>query len=332
MHHFSSLRRGYALGVLALVGAGCSTVGPAAVPEAPARLQTPVSEHGALHVVNGRVVDAAHKPLQLRGMSLFWSQWSSFYADSAVDQLVDDWQVGVVRAALGIEEGGYLEHPSDNEAKVVAVVERAIERGVYVIIDWHDHRASEHQASAVEFFTRMARRYGSSPQVIFEIWNEPLDVEWSVVKAYAQAVIAAIRGAGANNLVLVGTPNWSQDIDDALADPLSAVTDVAYVLHFYAGTHGQWLRDRAQRAIDAGLPLFVTEWGTCEATGNGDVSEPETKLWMELLARHQISWANWALNDKDESCSALKPGTSSSAAWVEPSMTRSGALVKRLIR
>ena len=290
------------------------------------------AKHGALHVSGGRVVDAAQQPLQLRGMSLFWSQWTSFYTHSTVDQLVDDWHVGLVRAALGIEKEGYLEEPAANEEKVVEVVERAIQRGIYVIIDWHDHHASDHQAAAIDFFTRMAAKYGDSPHVIFEIWNEPLAVDWQAVKAYAQPVIAAIRGAGGKNLVLVGTPNWSQDVDVAAESPLTGVTDVAYVLHFYAGTHGQWLRDKAQKAMSAGLPLFVTEWGTCEANGAGAVSESETKLWIELLARHQISWANWSLNDKDETCSALEPGVSLTGPWTESATTSSGALVKTLIR
>lgn len=296
----------------------------------------PVSDfalkHGALHVADGRVVDAAGQPLQLRGMSLFWSQWTSFYEDSAVDQLVDDWHVGLVRAALGIEKDGYLEQPEENEAKVIKIVERAIQRGIYVIIDWHDHHAHEHQAAAIDFFTRMAAKYGDSPNVIFEIWNEPLGVDWPGVKAYAEPVIAAIRNAGGKNLVLVGTPSWSQDVDVAAESPLTGASDVAYVLHFYAGTHGQWLRDKAQRALDAKLPLFVSEWGTCEATGDGAVSEAETKLWIELLARHQISWANWALNDKAEACSALQPGASVSGPWTEASMTSSGTLVKTLLR
>jgi len=178
----------------------------------------------------------------------------------------------------------------------------------------------------------MAAKYGDSPHVIFEIWNEPLGVDWQGVKAYAAPVIAAIRGAGGKNLILLGTPNCSQDVDAAAESPLTGVTDVAYVLHFYAGTHGQWLRDKAEKAVTAGLPLFVTEWGTCEANGAGTVSESETKLWIELLARHQISWANWALNDKDETCSALKPGVDLAGPWNESAVTASGALVKPLMK
>jgi len=292
----------------------------------------PVAKHGALRVSGNRVLDAQGEPLQLRGMSLFWSQWTSYYAANTVDQLVDDWRVSLVRAAMGVEEtDGFLESPAANEAKVLAVVDRAIERGVYVIIDWHDHHAHEHQAAAVEFFTRMARKYGSQPGVIFEIYNEPLKIEWASVKSYAQAVISAIRATGAKNLVIVGTPNWSQDVDAAAANPIRDQQDVAYTLHFYAATHKQYLRDKAKTALDAGVALFVTEWGTCESTGDGRVDEAETKTWLDFLASHHISWANWALNDKAEACSALSPDAGLTGPWSGGAITPSGALVKRSI-
>src|SRR5262245_8955875 len=147
--------------LVANAAAGCATLGPA-------------PKHGALHVAGANIVDASGKPFQLRGMSLFWSQWTRFYTAETVDELADEWHAGLVRAALGIEEGGYLEHPAENEAKVVTVVDRAIERGLYVIIDWHDHHAADHRAEAIDFFTRMAKKYGASPNVIFELWNEPL--------------------------------------------------------------------------------------------------------------------------------------------------------------
>lgn len=291
----------------------------------------PVGQHGALHVVGNRVVDYADAPIQLRGMSLFWSQWSDYYSANTVDQLADDWRATIVRAALGVENDGYLQNPSDNERKVVSVVDRAVERGLYVIIDWHDHHAQDHQAQAVDFFTRMAQRYASAPGVIFEIYNEPLDVRWSTIKTYAETVVGAIRGAGAENLVVVGTPNWSQDVDSAAADPITAYHDVAYTLHFYAATHKQPLRDKATQALNAGLPLFVTEWGTCESTGNGTLDEGETRTWLGFLSQNQISWANWSLGDKDETCSALTPNAGTGGPWTNGKLTRSGALVKSLI-
>lgn len=291
-----------------------------------------VGAHGALRVQKNRIVDRNGRPVQLRGMSLFWSQWTDFYVPKNVDVLVDDWKATVVRAALGVEnDGGYLQAREANLAKVRAVVDRAIARGIYVIIDWHDHHAQSHAAQATAFFEDMARTYGKQPHVIFEIYNEPVDVSWSVVKSYAEPMIRAIRRAGSENLIIVGTPTWSQDVDAAASDPITSDPNVAYTLHFYASTHKQSLRDKAKVALDRGIALFVTEWGTCSADGNGSVNEGETQTWLRFLQDNSISWANWALNDKAEACSAVQPSGGSVGPWRDAQLTPSGLLVKRAI-
>lgn len=293
---------------------------------------TVVDQHGALKVQGNRVVDASGQPMQLRGMSLFWSQWTDFYQASTVDVLVDDWGATLVRAALGVEnDSGYLQDAGTNEARVRTVVDRAIERGVYVIIDWHDHHAQSHQTEASAFFKKMAQAYGDEPAVLFEIYNEPMDVDWPTVKTYANSILQTIRAEGARNLVIVGTPNWSQDVDVAANDPITGDNNVAYTLHFYANTHRQYLRDKAKTALDRGIPLFVTEWGTCSADGNGSIDAGESQTWLDFLARHEISWANWALNNKDEACSALTPSASSMGPWPQSDLTSSGQLVRAAI-
>lgn len=290
-----------------------------------------VAAHGALRTQGNRIVDGQGQPVQLRGMSLFWSQWSDFYTANNVDVMVDDWHATVVRAALGVEnEGGYLQDPSGNVAKVRAIVDRAIERGVYVIIDWHDHHAQDHTAQAKTFFQEMTRDYGDQPHVIFEVYNEPMNVSWPVVKGYAEQLIGTIR-AGSDNLIIVGTPTWSQDVDVAAGDPIRSDDNVAYTLHFYANTHKQALRDKAKTALDRGLALFVTEWGTCSADGNGSINEGETRTWLGFLREHSISWANWALNNKAEACSAVQPAGGSMGPWRDDQLTPSGRLVKSAI-
>jgi endoglucanase len=291
-----------------------------------------VSKHGALRVEGNRVVDKDRQPVQLRGMSLFWSQWSTFYTAKNVDVMADDWKATVVRAALGVEnDGGYLAAAQANVAKVRAVVDRAIARDIYVIIDWHDHHAQEHVAQATTFFEEMAKAYGKQPHVLFEVYNEPMDTTWPVVKSYAEQMIGKIRKAGSENLVIVGTPNWSQDVDVAAQRKITSDNNIAYTLHFYAATHKQELRDKAKAALDRGIALFVTEWGTCSADGNGAVDEAETKTWLSFLESRSISWANWALNDKTEACSAVKTGTGSTGPWRDDQLTQSGLLVKNAI-
>lgn len=309
-----------------------ASVTDAAPADASAPPNTPVATHGALHVSGNRIVDAHDQPVALRGMSLFWSQWAgSFYTAQVVQTLADDWHASVVRAAMGVESGGYLTNPDAERAKVIAVVDAAVAEGIYVIVDWHDHEAIAHQTAARAFFVDMAMRYGNVPNVIFEVFNEPDSETWSAVKTYAEDVIGGIRDTGAQNLVIVGTPTWSQDVDVASADPITSRTNVAYTLHFYAGTHGQPLRDKAALALSRGVALFVTEWGTCEASGNGNVNLTSAQTWLDFLAQNGISAANWSLFDKDEACSALVPNAGATAPWSASELTSSGTFARAAI-
>lgn len=303
-------------------------------PPAPSPAGTPVATHGALHVAGTKIVDAQGAPVALRGMSLFWSQWgSAFWNASAVDTLATDWKVTVVRAAMGVDQGGYLQSAAAEKARVTTVVEAAIARGLYVIIDWHDHDAHLHLDAAKGFFDEMAGKYGASPNVLFEIWNEPIEVPWTTVKSYATTILSTIRGRGAKNVVIVGSPHWSQDVDAAAADPL-ADANTAYTLHFYANTpeHRAPLRAKATAAIAAGRALFVTEWGTSSADGNGAVNGGESRVWLDFLAAHDIGWCNWSLFDKPEAASALLPGASPTGPWADTALTPSGLFVKGALK
>ncbi|WP_437729813.1 glycoside hydrolase family 5 protein [Sorangium sp. So ce1335] len=289
----------------------------------------PVDAHGKLQIVGRELRDQHNAPVQLRGMSLFWSQWGgSFYNASVVNSIADSWGATVVRAAMGIESGGYLTNPTAEKNRVKAVVDAAIARGIYVIIDWHDHSAQDHKAQAQEFFREMATTYGNRPNVLFEIYNEPDNESWSTIKSYATDVIRTIRNAGSNNVIIVGTPTWSQDVDIAANDPITGFTNIAYTLHFYANTHRESLRAKARTAMDKGLALFVTEFGTCDASGNTGLNLPESQNWMNFLNANKISWANWSLFDKNETASALVPGASTTGNWDDSKLTESGRWVK----
>lgn len=286
--------------------------------------------------VSGNKILAGGQPASFAGNSLFWSNtgWGGekYYNAGAVAWLKNDWKSRIVRVAMGVDEGGgYLQDAAGNKARVKAVVDAAIANDLYVIIDWHSHHAEDYRSQAVAFFEEMARTYGRSNHVIYEVYNEPLNVSWSgTIKPYAQAVINAIRAIDPDNLIIVGTPNWSQDVDAASRDPLQG-TNIAYTLHFYAGTHGQGLRDKAQTALNNGIPLFVTEWGSVSASGDGAVAEAETAAWMDFLKARGISHANWALNDKSEGASALVPGAPAQGGWTAGQLTRSGTLAKQII-
>lgn len=217
----------------------------------------PVERYGQLSVDGNRIVDKDGNPVRLAGMSFFWSQWiGKYYTPEAVKWLKDDWRCTIVRAAMAIEHDGYLANPEVEKQKVITVVDAAIEEGLYVLIDWHDHEGENHMEEAKAFFGEMAQRYGDYPNVIYEPYNEPLqDVFWSsVLKPYHQAIIDTIRFHDPDNIVVCGTRTWSQNVDEPANDPIND-ENVAYTLHFYAATHKQWLRDRAKAAMDKGIAL-----------------------------------------------------------------------------
>lgn len=285
---------------------------------------------------SGNKVLFGGQPGSVAGNSYFWSNtgWESekFYNAQSVAWLKSDWKTTLVRAAMGVDDkGGYLTDTS-NKTRVTTLVDAAIANDMYVIIDWHSHHAEQYQSQSIAFFKEMATKYGNTNNVIYEIYNEPLQVSWSgVIKPYAQAVIAAIRAIDPDNLIIVGTPTWSQDVDAAANDPITGYANIAYTLHFYAGTHGQWLRDKASNALNRGIPLFVTEWGTVNADGDGGVANSETNAWVSFMKANNLSNANWALNDKAEGASALVTGASGTGGWTNNQLTASGALVKSII-
>lgn len=289
--------------------------------------------------VEGTTITADGQVASLSGMSLFWSNtgWGGekYYTAGSVKGVKTFFEGNLVRAAMGVEEsGGYLSDREGNLQRVYEVVDAAIANDLYVIIDWHSHYAHEYEQEAIEFFQTVARKYGQTSNVIYEVFNEPKnDVTWAGdVKPYAERVIQAIRAIDPDNLIVVGSPTWSQDVDIAASDPITGYDNIAYALHFYAGTHGQALRDKARRAMEQGAALFVTEWGSVNANGDGGLARAATDQWVAFMKEHSIANANWALNDKSEGASALKPGTPANGQWSDTMLTDSGRYVRNLVQ
>jgi endoglucanase len=293
---------------------------------------SPVSRHGQLTVSGARIKDQHGQDVQLYGMSFFWSQWmGKYYSPEAVSWLKSDWKCSVIRAAMGIEHGGYLANPEREKQKIFTLIDAAIKEGLYIIVDWHDHHAEAHVNEAKAFFSEVAKKYGQHPNVIYEIYNEPLDVSWTdVIKPYSESVIQAIREHDPDNIIACGSRQWSQRVDEAALDPVRG-TNIVYTLHYYASTHKKQLRDVASRALEKGIPIFITEFGVTEASGDGFVDEAEARRWWEFLDKHKISWCNWSVADKKENSAALKPGTPVSN-WSVEMLNPSGVMIRDEIR
>ena len=291
----------------------------------------PVSRHGALHVENTLLKDEHGNTVILRGLSFGWhNYWPRFYNAGAVQTLAKDFGCTVVRAAMGVEpEHGYLKEPKQSTKKIEAVVEAAIKANIYVIIDWHSHQI--HEEEAIRFFKEMAKKYGHLPNIIYEIFNEPVNDSWQEVKNYSINVIKAIRKIDPDNIILVGTPHWAQDIHLAADDPIQGYSNLMYTLHYYAATHKQGLRDRADYALQKGLPLFISESAGMQATGDGPIDTVEWQKWRDWSEKNNISWLTWSVADKNESCSILKNGVSAIGPWKDENLKESGILIRKYL-
>ncbi|MBC7694062.1 MAG: cellulase family glycosylhydrolase [Burkholderiales bacterium] len=294
--------------------------------------QTPVEKYGQLSVKGNRIVDKNGNPVQLRGMSLYWSQWKpAFYNAACIKWLKDDWCVSVVRAAMAVNSGGLATNPNEKQ-KIYTVIDACIANGIYVIVDYHDHNANSNMALAQSFFDEVSKKYSNVPNILYETWNEPLQVSWgSVIKPYHQTIVDVIRKNDPDNIIICGTANWSQKVGDPASDPVAG-KNIAYTLHYYAASHKQWLRDVATAAMNKGIALFVTEYGTSEASGNGVLDAMESKLWWDFLEKNFIGHCNWSAADLGETSAALKTGTGATGNWPASALKPSGILVRDYLR
>jgi endoglucanase len=292
---------------------------------------TPVEEHGWLSVSGGKLLNEHGAPVILRGMSLFWSQWGGkFFTAPWVGKLATDWNCSVVRAPLGVEPNGYLEDPAKELAKIYAVIDASIERGIYVIVDWHSH--VPHTNAAVEFFETIMQRYAPCPNIILELWNEPLPgINWKRdILPHHIEVLDRVRKRHISNVAICGTGNYCRDLTTIRADPVP-FENVCYALHYYAASHRQGLRRYAHEALRSDICLFVSEYGLSDSSGDGPLDIAEAKRWWDFLDEHHVSHVNWCFNDKLEACSSLR-----SLRIVNNKVfhyaTRSGRFVRRHIR
>lgn len=298
---------------------------------------SPVSRHGALKVLSGQIVDAHHVPPQLRGVSLSWSIWQGrkYYNPEAVSWLKSDFNISLLRVAMAVQpDSGYLKDPAVQEQLITKTIDAAVNEGLYVLLDWHDHNAHLHIPASKAFFARMAKRYHGIPNVLYEIWNEPELVDWKTVRDYAVEISTEIRKYDKDNLIIVGSPHWDQDIDVVAKDRIQGINNIAYSFHFYASepSHQAVLMQRANEAIQSGLPIFVTEWGVGEANGDGVFDLQKTEKWLAWLEKNKLSWANWNVTSKKETTALLMPEAAATGKWPLNMLTPAGSYIRSKLK
>lgn len=311
-----------------------------AVSEAPSvDDSTPYGQHGALHVENGKLTGADGNTVQLYGMSTHGIAWFPQYINyDSFRTLRDDWNTNCIRLAMYTAEyGGYCAGGDKEQLKQLVRdgVSYATELGMYVIVDWHilsDCDPNQNKDEAIAFFREMSEAFADNDNVLYEICNEPNSgTSWDSIKSYAEEVIPVIREQKPDAVILVGTPTWSQEIDKAAASPLT-FDNIMYTLHFYAGTHKDDLRNRLETCAQNNLPVFVSEFGMCDASGNGANDFDSTTKWLDLLNKYQISFCCWNLANKDESSSVFKAASTALSDWTDEDFNESGRWIRDYFR
>ena len=296
---------------------------------------------GRLHVKGTKLVDKKGHEVQLRGVSTHGLSWYPQYVnDKCFAQLHDKWGANVVRLAMYTEEyNGYCSGDAKNRSDLKKLIKKGVrlakKHKMYVIVDWHilsDGNPNFHKKEAKAFFREMSREFKGYNNVIYEICNEPNNgTSWKEIKSYAKSVISTIRKNDKKAVIVVGTPTWSQDVDQAAADPIKG-DNIMYALHFYAATHKADLRNKMTAAINKGLPVFVTEYGICDASGNGAIDKKEADRWIKTMDEYGVSYIAWNLSNKQESSSIIKSSCSKVSGFKKSDLSDEGKWLYSMLR
>lgn len=307
------------------------TIAGAALSGASARAATPVGKWGRLSVSGSNIVSRTGKKVQLKGVSTHGIAWFPQYVNKSAFKSLRKMGVNTIRLAFYSDpSAGYSK---SLYSKVEEGVRAATSLGMYVIIDWHilsDGNPKIHQKQAMQFFTHFAKKYGGQKNILYEICNEPNgDVTWQEdVRPYAVKVIRRIRKYDKKNIIIVGTPTWSQDVDIAAQKPLKE-KNIVYALHFYAATHTDYIRQKLITARKAGLPVLVSEFNICDASGNGQIDKKSGTKWLKLLRKYKIGHVAWSLCNKAETASLIKASCRKTGGFTKKNLTETGRFISK---
>ncbi len=303
--------------------------------------QTPVATNGQLTVVGTKLTNKNGYPIQLRGMSSHGIQWyNQCLTDASLDAVANDWGADVFRISMYIQEGGYETNPTYYTNLVKTLVNKVTSRGMYALIDFHMLTPGDpnyNTSRAITFFTEMANTFKNNNNILYEICNEPNgNVSWATIKNYANQVIPVIRAIDNDAPIIVGTRAWSSlglsegsSAQEIVNSPLT-FANILYTFHFYAKDHRDSYLNHLDWASDR-LPIFVTEFGTQEASGDGANDMTMSQRYMDLMRTKKISWANWNYSDDARSGAVWTTGTCSGTNWTTSRLKEAGLFIRNNI-
>lgn len=268
-----------------------------------------VNNYGELSISGTDITNSEGIKVVLKGISSYGIQdCGDFFTPEVVKTLAEDWGCDVLRIAITGDQNsdGYVKEPEKYFDTVCKICDMCVAQGIYVIVDWnilYSEEYDENQELAVDFFSRLSVIYSDSYNIIYEINNDPVKPdeelesgeEWDeYIKPFAVSVIDAIRANDPNNIIIVGTPKKSLDVNAATESPLE-YSNIAYGCRFFSGPHTDEQRDKISEALEDEVCVFVTQWGLTNEYGVGGIHMTESLKWVDFLDKNQISWCNYAI-------------------------------------
>ena len=288
--------------------------------------------YGRLFVNGNTITDSLGNNVQLKGISTHGINWFPEYVnEDCFRQLHNQFGANVIRLAMYTSEyNGYCTGGNQEELKnlIRDGVRYATENNMYFIVDWHilsDNNPNIYIEQAKQFFNEMSAEFADHENVLYEICNEPNGgTSWSDIKSYAEQIIPIIRANDENAIIIVGTPNWSQYVNEAATNPITRYSNIMYSLHFYAATHTDYLRDTMESALNNGLPIFVTEYGICDSSGNGGIDYYQSQQWIDIMNKYNVSYCMWSLSNKSETSAIINNWCNKTSDFTTDDLSASG--------
>ena len=185
-------------------------------------------------------------------------------------------------------------------------------------------------AESKEFFSYMSEKYKDQDNIIYEIMNELNgSTTWADCKKYANEVIPLIR-KNTDAIILVGNPKWTADLNSVMKDPLTGYENIMYTYHFYAADHSN--TTQVVTAYDNGFPVFISEFGFMESSGDGNISETNGNKWKKVLDTRNISYVAWNISNSKGSASIFKYNTTNLSDVSDSNLKTWGVYLKNWYR
>lgn len=299
--------------------------------------------NGKLSVNGANLVNKLGVKFQLYGLSTHGLQWFGRYANfDTIAAIQESFGMNVIRFAFYTDENGYCDGTAATKEQMlgdlIEGVDAATKLGLYVIIDWHmvgaeneaDKNPLTYLEESKEFFSYISNYYKKQDNILYEIMNEPNgSTTWADCKKYAEEVIPCIR-ENTDAVILVGNPKWTADLVSVMKDPLVGYENIMYTYHFYAADHKQTYQ--VENAYDAGFPVFISEFGFMESSGDGNLSLTNGENWAKVLDSRNISYVAWNISNSGGSASIFKQGSTNMTDVSDENLKEWGIYLKNWYR